>query len=177
MTILKKLFTPISIGKMQLKNRIAMSPMHTDFANPDGTISQRLIDYHEARAAGGVGLIITEICTIGEFLPYASRTVGIWDDRFIPGLKSLVDAVHAHGAKIIPQISHPGPESLSPFFHKIKPVGPSAIMCYTTKQVCRELTIDEIKKILVLYCIVIARGQRRWIPSAPKSKTRCRKYM
>jgi len=148
MSSLSRLFSPIAIGTMELKNRIAMAPMATDYANPDGTISQRLIDYFAARAEGGVGLITTEVTTIDEFSPYVPRTVGLWDDKFIPGIEKLSDAMHAHGAKIIPQIAHPGPESLAPLIHQRQAVGPSPVMCFVTKQVCRELDRDEIEIII-----------------------------
>ena len=62
MTKLQRLFSPINIGIMEVKNRIVMSPMHTDYGNDDGTISDRLRDYHVARAKGGVGLITLEMC-------------------------------------------------------------------------------------------------------------------
>ena len=125
---------------MEIKNRIAMAPMATDFAEGDGTVSDRLIDYYEARARGGVGLIILEVCTIDGMSPYIPRTVGLWDDSFIPGLKRLTDAVHAHGASIIPQIAHPGPESLGPLFNGTEAVGPSAgIVNNLTRMKCRGL--------------------------------------
>jgi len=148
MSLLSRLFSPIAIGTMELKNRIAMAPMATDYANPDGTISQRLIDYFAARAEGGVGLITTEVTTIDELSPYVPRTVALWDDKFIPGMEKLADAMHAHGAKLIPQIAHPGPESLAPLLHQRQAVGPSAVMCFVTKQVCRELDRDEIEVII-----------------------------
>ena len=145
---LERLFTPCRIGSMDLKNRMAMAPMATDFANPDGTISQRMIDYFEARARGGVGLIIMEVVTIDELSPYVPKTVALWDDRFIPSLKRLTEVIHAYGAKVIPQISHPGPESLAPLFNGTQPVGPSPTLCHATKQKCRELTVEEIGKIV-----------------------------
>lgn len=145
---LSKLFSPIRIGPMEIKNRMAMAPMATDFANQDGTISQRMIDYFEARAKGGIGLIIMEVVTIDEFHPYVPKTVALWDDKFIPSLKTLTDALHAHGAKVIPQISHPGPESLAPLFNGTQPVGPSPAVCHATKQKCRELTLEEIEQII-----------------------------
>src|SRR3990172_12203671 len=80
---LDHLFRPIQIGTMHIKNRIAMAPMASDFAEGDGTVSDRLIDYYEARARGGAGLIIMEICTIDGASPYIPRTVGIGDDSFI----------------------------------------------------------------------------------------------
>jgi len=133
---------------MEIKNRMAMAPMATDYANPDGTVSQRMIDYYEARARGGVGLIIMEVVTVDELSPYVPKTVSLWDDRFIPSLKTLTDAIHAHGTRIIPQVSHPGPESLAPFFNETQPVGPSPVICHSTKQKCRELTLEEIERII-----------------------------
>ncbi|HNW28776.1 MAG TPA: NAD(P)/FAD-dependent oxidoreductase [Spirochaetota bacterium] len=146
---LTTLFSPVTIGTMKIKNRIAMAPMATDFAEGDGTVSQRLIDYYEARARGGAGLIILEVCTIDGMSPYIPRTVGIWDDSFIPGLKRLTDAVHARGARIIPQIAHPGPESLAPLFNGTVAVGPSAgIVNNLTRMKCRELSVPEIENII-----------------------------
>jgi len=145
---LEKLFSPIKIGAMELKNRIVMAPMATDFANRDGTISGKLREYHEARAKGGVAMITLEVTTVDGKSPYVPNTPSLWDDKFIPSFRELTDAVHAHGARLVPQISHPGPESLSPFFHKIQTVGPSEIMCHSTKQVCRELTLEEIERII-----------------------------
>ncbi len=151
MASLKKLFSPININSMQLKNRIVMSPMHTDFANNDGSLSLKLKDYLVARARGGVGMITTEICTIDGKSPYMPNTVGIWDDKFIPSLKELTDEVHSYGARIIPQISHPGPESLAPFFYNIQPIGPSTVMAETTKQMCREMTLEDIGETIEQY--------------------------
>jgi 2,4-dienoyl-CoA reductase-like NADH-dependent reductase (Old Yellow Enzyme family)/thioredoxin reductase len=143
------LFSPIKIGSMNIKNRIAMAPMATDFAEGDGTVSDRLIDYYEARASGGAGLIILEVCTIDGASPYIPRTVGIWDDSFIPGLLKLTRAVHAHGCSIIPQIAHPGPESLAPLFNGAQTVGPSGgIVNNLTKMKSRELALDEIPRVM-----------------------------
>ena len=144
---LQRLFSPIKISSMELKNRIAMAPMATNYTNRDGTISEQYKAYIEARAKGGAGLIILEVTSIDGSFPYVPNTVGLWDDKHIASMHGLTDAVHAHGAKLIPQISHPGPESLS-FLHGIQPVGPSAVMCYSNKVMCRELSADEISRIV-----------------------------
>lgn len=60
-TQFKKLFEPVRIGRMQLKNRIVMPPMGTGYAEDEGYVGQRPIDYYEARARGGAGLIIIEV--------------------------------------------------------------------------------------------------------------------
>jgi len=147
MKTLQKLFSPIRIGQMQIKNRVVMSPMTTNWAAGDGTIPQKLLDYYEARAKGGVGLIISESTTIDRLSPYQPCTVGLWDDSLIPSFQGLVKAIHAHGAKVAPQVIHPGPESLS-FIQGTQPVGPSPVLCKTTRQMCRELGIEEIEQII-----------------------------
>jgi len=144
---LTKLFSPINIGTMELRNRITMAPMATMYANRDCTVSERLIAYHEARAQGGVGLIIVGVTSVDRFFPYPV-TLGLWEDKFVPGFRELARAVHAHGAKIVPQITHPGPSSLSPFMRGPQPVGPSVVKYHGTKQVSRELATEEIGPIV-----------------------------
>ncbi len=146
---LPRLFSPINIGTMELKNRIVMSPMHTDYGNDDGTVSDRLCDYHLARARGGVGLITLEMCTISELEPYMPKTIGLSHDRFLPSLKEFTDAIHEQGTKIIPQMAHPGPESLAPYFHGTGTKGPSPVMCHTTKKMCQEMTLEDIQAVVV----------------------------
>jgi len=121
--------------------------MATNYTNADGSISEQYRDYIEARARGGAALIILEVTSIDGSFPYVPNTVGLWDDELIPSMRGLTSAVHAHGAKVVPQISHPGPESLS-FLNGIQPVGPSAIMCHSNKVMCRELSTEEIERIV-----------------------------
>ena len=151
MSPLQKLFSPVRIGSMELKNRLVMAPMTTNWAGPGDTITQRLIDYHVARAKGGVGLITFEVCTVDQRFPYQIHTVGLWDDHLIPSHVELTKAVHAHGAKIVPQISHPGPESTAPFVNQLQPIGPSVSRSAVTGQTCREVTLEEIEMIIEQY--------------------------
>lgn len=150
MNTLEKLFSPIKIGNMELRNRIAMAPMTTGWTVADGSMPDKIIDFMEARAKGGAGLLILETVVIDERFPYIGHSIGLWDDKMIPSFKRLVDAVHRHGAKLTPQISHPGPESFS-FIKGIQPVGPSPCLCKGTRQVCRELSVEEIQQIVVQY--------------------------
>jgi len=150
MAALEKLFSPIEIGKMEVKNRIAMAPMTTNWAPSDGIVPDRMIEYFEARAKGGVGLIIFETVTVDERFPYIMNSIGLWNDELIPSIKKFVDAMHTHGAKVAPQISHPGPESFS-FMKGIQPVGPSPALNKLTGQVCRELAVEEIGPIVEQY--------------------------
>ena len=95
---------PLSVGLLLIL--IAMAPMATDYAEEGGRVSERLVDYYAARARGGVGLVITEVVCIDETFPYMPRSLGLWSDDLIPSMRTLVDAVHAAGAAIAPQIPH-----------------------------------------------------------------------
>lgn len=136
---------------MELRNRLAMAPMTTSWSGPGDTVSRRLIDYHVARARGGVGLITFEVCTVDQRFPYQWHTVGLWGDHLLPGHLELTKAVHAHGARIVPQISHPGPDSAAPFVNQQQTVGPSVCISSQTGQACRELTVEEIENIIEQY--------------------------
>jgi NAD(H)-dependent 7beta-hydroxy-3-oxo-delta4-cholenoic acid oxidoreductase len=150
MSPLKKLFSPIKIGKMEVRNRIAMAPITPNWSSDDGTVSDKLIDYFEARAAGGVGMIITETFVVDKSQQYLLASMGFWDDSVIPNFKKLIDRVHAHGAKLVPQLSHPGADTFSWMFGG-QPVAPSAHYSKTCAYMARELTLDEIKKIIQQY--------------------------
>ncbi|MBN2099886.1 MAG: FAD-dependent oxidoreductase [Dehalococcoidia bacterium] len=151
MSPMQKLFSPVKIGSMELRNRLAMAPMTTSWSGDGDTVSQRLIDYHVARAKGGVGLITFEVCTVDQRFPYQIHSVGLWGDHLVPSHVELTKAVHAHGAKIVPQISHPGPESTAPFVNQLQPIGPSVSRSPVTGQTCREVTLEEIEMIIEQY--------------------------
>lgn len=146
MKSMKKLFSPIKIRNIEVKNRIVMSPMETNMVDLDGLITELLINYYEARAKGGVGLIISEVVTVDEVARFSSRkNLAAWDDKFIPGWRNAAKTVHAHGAKLVPQLFHPGG------LDELKPTAPSHIanaMTKFTKLVPRELTIGEIEKVI-----------------------------
>ena len=148
-----RLLSPLAIGGMQLRNRIVMSAMTTNYGTPDLAVSERLIRYHEARAAGGVGLITVEMCSIDSAQRYQPQSLSLGEDRFIEGHRELVRRVHALGARIQPQISHPGPESMT------DPVGPSVCVNAGTGWPCRIMDADEIARVTTLYGDAACRAQ------------------
>jgi 2,4-dienoyl-CoA reductase-like NADH-dependent reductase (Old Yellow Enzyme family)/NADPH-dependent 2,4-dienoyl-CoA reductase/sulfur reductase-like enzyme len=97
------------IGALALKNRMIVTAMGVSLAEEDGQVSQRLIDYHVAQARGGAGLIIMGVTgvawPVGAVQP---NQTAISDDRFLPGLVRLADAVHAAGGRIAAQLHHGG---------------------------------------------------------------------
>ena len=113
MTKFSHLLAPGRIGPIQLRNRIIMAPMGSNFAEADGHCGERIQAYYEARAEGGAGLLIMGVCAIafpaGTAEPYQ---VGVSSDEFIPGLSRLAERVHKHGAKIAMQLQHAGKNAI-----------------------------------------------------------------
>ena len=106
------LSSPLSIGNMTVRNRIAMSAMGVELAQEDGRASEGLIAYYEERARGGVGLIITEVAAVA--YPQGANAacqIAISSDDYLPELEDLTKRVHAQGAKIALQLVHHGKQS------------------------------------------------------------------
>lgn len=109
----QKLFEPMKIGKVEIKNRIVMSPMLMGFGQFDGTVTEKMADYYEERAKGGTGLIITEITRVNDVTgATAFGQLSMSHDMNIESAKKLVDRVHRHGAKLFIQLHHPGRQNL-----------------------------------------------------------------
>lgn len=127
----EKLLSPINIGTCEIKNRFVMPPMDSALPNTDGTVSQRMIDYYEARAKGGFGLIIVEYCHVElEGKPHFNSISG-FDDKFIPGLADLASAIHKHnGAKTFLQLHHVGRQGDPVVFSGDNMYAPSAVPDY-----------------------------------------------
>ena len=103
------LASPASIGNLELKNRMIMAAMGSNFASEDGHTSDQLIAYYEERARGGIGLIILETSAVtwpaGASMP---NMIGFSKDEFIPSLQSLTKRIHQYGSKIAAQLNHSG---------------------------------------------------------------------
>ena len=156
MSKLHHLADPITIGKLQLKNRLVMAPMKSRLASDDGLVTPRLIDYYVERAKGGVGLIITGIAHVH---PRAKQfaDLGICHDKCIPGLRELTTAVHQHGAKIAPQLYDPGRRN-RPLASDGSILAPSAIQESPIWETPREMTREEIKETIASFAEAAARA-------------------
>jgi 2-enoate reductase len=145
-----KLFEPISIGKVTIKNRIAMAPMGiVGLTNPDGNPGPRAIDYYIERARGGTGLIITGLFNVSdEFRMRGGRMHNI---NFLSRgpFGEMCEAVHALGTKIFVQMTAGfGRVSMNPMFGD-KPVSASAVPHYLDPSItCRALETAEVEAIV-----------------------------
>ena len=109
----EKLFTPIKIGNVEIKKRIAMAPMLMDFGQFDGRTTEQLVNYYEERAKGGTGLIITEITRVNDRTgASAFAQLGMSHDYQIAGMMDFADRIHQHGAKLFVQLHHPGRQNM-----------------------------------------------------------------
>ena len=143
----KRLFEKGRIGNLTLRNRGVMSPMATDFADHDGTVSMKLLRYYQERARGGIGLIINEYTGVDHVdsvpSPHNLRASADWH---IAGLESLVDAVHAYGALIFAQIHHGGSTS-KPALSGRQSLSASDVPAAPGAPAPRAMTIEEIKAV------------------------------
>jgi len=156
--MLKHLLSPIKIGTMEVRNRIVMPPMGTLFGAPDWTVTERHLNYYEARAKGGAGLIIAEVTNVSAVRTYGINTLGLFEDKQIPSWIELAKAVHSHGAKLAAQLMDAGPESLS-FLSGVQPMGPSIVASRIWQQIPRELSIEEIEGVIDDFAEAARRGR------------------
>ena len=93
-----KLFSPIKIGPMEVKNRIALAPMANYMSDATGVMTPAQVDFMEARAKGGTGLVLMGSVYVQH--PHARFGIGqcgLYEDSMIPAYKEMVDRVKAHG--------------------------------------------------------------------------------
>ncbi len=154
------LSSPIRIGSLQIRNRIVSSG-HDTVMVEDGHVTDDLIAYHEARAAGGVGLIVLQVAGVHETARYTSHVLMATDDSCIPGYARLVEAIHAHGAAVFGQIFHPGRE-ITESSDGTAPVAlaPSAVPSERFAVLPRAMTPNEIESVLDGYASAAVRLQK-----------------
>ncbi len=145
------LFSKFRVGKVTFKNRIVMPAMATNFGQ-DGFVTDQIIDYYEARAKGGVGLIIVENASIdyprGKDIANELR---IDDMKYVAGFNNLVERVHSHGAKIFCQIHQCGNQTTLEHSEGVELISPSGVPCPQCQTQPRELTVPEIKELVQQY--------------------------
>ena len=120
------LTAPITINsRLKLRNRMVKAPQSSWFFEKDGSAGARVTDFYEALAAGGVGLLIVSAVTWRPDHPYGPYGA-LSDDRFIPGMKNLVDRVHSHDCPVMCQLHHGGPSAAAGHYGDL-PVGSSSM--------------------------------------------------
>jgi 2,4-dienoyl-CoA reductase-like NADH-dependent reductase (Old Yellow Enzyme family) len=141
------LFEPKRIGRLEIPNRLVRSATAERMALPDGTCGLQMEALYSDLAAGGAGLIILGHACVSKDGRNRRSITGIYDDRHIPGLRKVVDAIHKHGAKAVSQINHAGRQTTPALIGKT-PMAPSAVANKVTGQTPREMTLAEIEETI-----------------------------
>lgn len=142
------LFTPGKLANLKIKNRLVRAATFEAMAGEHGEATPSLLKVYRQLAKGEVGLIITGMMYVhlqGKAYP---RQIGIHNDAMLPGLKSLADAVHKNGGKIIFQLAHSGRQSSREVIGRT-PLAPSRSWPDTTYLVWpKAMTEDDILQII-----------------------------
>lgn len=159
------LLSPGKIGKVELRNKTVMAAMGMSQSD-NGFVNKAVINHYAERAKGGVGAIIVEVTCVDS--PLGLNTKGmliIDDDKYIPGMAQLADAIHEGGSKAFLQLSHTGRGARRKIIGA-QPVGPSAVampysyMMGLANETPRALKIDEIKDIEEKYAQAALRAKK-----------------
>ena len=150
------LFSPLTIGGIELSNRVIMAPMTRSRADDAGLVSDLTVEYYSQRASAG--LIISEATYVSPMAKGYVRTPGIANDAQVEAWKKVTEAIHARGGKIFLQIFHTGRIALPDFLPRnATPIAPSSIAApgenYTYEGMKpfvtpRALEIDEIPFVI-----------------------------
>lgn len=155
----KKIFEPLTIRRMTMKNRIMMTPMGTNYGEQSGEMSFLHINYYEQRAKGGTGLIMVENASVDS--PEGSNgttQLRIDHDNYLPRLFKLTETIHKHGTCIGIQINHAGASAQSARTN-MQPVSASDVPSKTGGEIPRPLAKDEILRIVKKYGEAAKRAQ------------------
>ncbi len=139
------LFEPYKIGKLTLKNRFIKSSTLESMAGPDGEVTPPMLDFYEAVARGGAACIFLGHAFVHPLGKASPKMTGLYDDRLIPGFRSLAEVIHRHDCYVFAQINHGGSRIQGGCS---EPVGPSAVVNPATGLLARELKATEIREII-----------------------------
>ena len=152
------MFSPINIGTVTVPNRFVVPPMGNNFANTDGSMSERSAAYYEARAKGGFGLITIESTVVYKEAKGGPRKPCLFSDEVVLSFKRVADACHAYGAKVSIQLQHAGPEGNSKLTgYPLKAA--SAIAPSAGREIPEAMPTEEVYRLIECYGDAARRAQ------------------
>ena len=152
------LLDPLKVGSLELRNRIVMPPMATNYASSNGEVTEKLLKHYAVRSRD-LGLLIVEHSYIAPEGKASPRQIGAHSDDLIPGLARLVDSVHDNGAPIALQLNHGGGTTKREVTGT-QPVAPSAVIhpVWGT-EIPHELSLEEIDGLVETYTAAARRAR------------------
>lgn len=142
---MSRLFSTFKVKDLELKNRVVMPPMCMYSSDKEGKVNSWHFVHYATRAIGGVGLIILEATGVEKRGRITDKDLGIWEDSQIEGLKSIVEEVKKHGAKVGIQLGHAG-RKCEIDYEEI--IAPSAIAYSDRYKTPKEMTKEDIKTVI-----------------------------
>jgi 2,4-dienoyl-CoA reductase-like NADH-dependent reductase (Old Yellow Enzyme family)/thioredoxin reductase len=146
------LFAPMSVAGVALPNRLVMPPMGSGLPDADGYATDGTIAYYRRRARGGIGLIVVEASLVAPGKSAIGPELRLHDDRYVPRLARLVQAVKDEKVPIGIQLWHPGRQT-----NLSEPVAPSPVPLSPRTPIPRALTTDDIRELIGHYAAAAAR--------------------
>ena len=156
------MFSPVQIGTVTVPNRFVVPPMGNNFANTDGSLSERSLAYYTARARGGFGLITIESTVVYEQAKGGPRKPCLFSDDAVESFRRVAESCHAYGAKVSIQLQHAGPEGSSALTgYPLKAA--SAIPAAAGRETPEAVTREELYRIIESYGDAARRAQQAGI--------------
>lgn len=143
-------FSPLAIGPVVIPNRLAMAPVKTALAGPDGRATARHFEYYRRRAAGGAGLIIVEPLYVDPLGKEHPRQLGAHSDAVVAPLAEIAATIHSCGAIAFAHLNHAG-RAANPQATGGAPEAPSPVVCPTTGAVPVAMSPARIARVLEAY--------------------------
>ena len=153
------------IGNLEIKNRMIMTAMGVGVGEHSGNATDEFIEFYRQRAAGGCGLIITEVTRVNDKHGVCEYDqLSLTSDEMIPSFRKLADAIHNEGSKIFVQLQHPGREShlaLHPGLDAL--VSASPVPSIVGPQPTRALETEEVEDLVKDFAAAAVRAQKAGI--------------
>jgi 2,4-dienoyl-CoA reductase-like NADH-dependent reductase (Old Yellow Enzyme family)/thioredoxin reductase len=145
--MIRHLFTPYRIKKLELKNRIVMAPLASFLIEKEGWITEKTIEHYRLRAAGGPAMVIMEACAVSPEGIVSHHQARIDDDRLLEGLSRIARVMKSEGAVPALQLHHGGRQTSSKVIGR-RPLAPSALPCPTIRGEVEPLSVRHIQDIV-----------------------------
>jgi mycofactocin system FadH/OYE family oxidoreductase 2 len=146
----KFLFSPLTIGKTVVPNRISFSAHLTNFAE-NSLPSERHVFYYAARARGGTGLIITEELSVHATDRAYEKSIEVFKPEAIPGFKKIIRAVHEYETRIFAQLNHNG-QQCNGALSRLPVWAPSPVPDPMFRETPKEMEVEDIKEVINHFC-------------------------
>lgn len=157
-----RLFSAARVGTMDLPNRVVFAATSSELADKDGFVGEDVAEYYAVRARGGTGLLVVEATYVEQEGKRLHHNAMLHDDKFIPGMRRIAEAIHEAGGTAALQLNHGGRESI-PDISGGPPLAPSPIPSQFTAVgdavMPKELTVGEIQRIVRRFVEAAARAR------------------